>query len=196
MIKSCKKCRREGDKLMLKGDRCFSAKCAIVRRPYAPGQHGPTSRTKLSEFGRQLREKQKVKKIYGLSEKDLSRIYATASKSSGNTAETMTATIESRIDNLVYRCGVGTSRSESRQIVAHNHVLVDARKLSSPSAIVHPGHKISFDKTIKLDSKKLTISSWIKYDEKSKSFEYLHSPSKDEIDLNIDEKLVVEFYSR
>lgn len=196
MIKACKKCRREGDKLILKGERCFSAKCAMTRRPYVPGQHGPTSRTKLSEYGRQLREKQKIKKIFGLSEADLRKLYAEAERRSGNTAENLVQLIESRLDNIVYRSGVGASRSESRQIVSHAHVNVAEKRLSIPSASLKPGQKLSFDKSVKIDSKSIKTSPWIKFDEKKKSFEYLRLPNRDELDLNINENLVVEYYSR
>lgn len=181
---------------MLKGERCFSAKCAITRRPYVPGQHGPTQRTKLSEYGRQLREKQKIKRIFGLSEQDLSRIYQEAERRVGNSAQNLVQLIESRLDNYVYRAGIGASRSDARQIVAHGHVSVDGKKLSIPSAIVKPGQKVSFDKSVKLDSKKIKHSSWIKYDEKAKSFEYINMPTREETDLNINENLVVEYYSR
>lgn len=196
MIKACKKCRREGDKLILKGERCFSAKCSVTRRPYAPGQHGPTSRTKLSEYGRQLREKQKIKKIFGLSESDLRKLYAEAERRTGNSAENLIKLIESRLDNIVYRAGIGESRSNSRQIVSHEHVLVGGHKLSIPSASIKPGQMISFAKGIKIDPKKIKTSSWLRYDEKTKSFEYLRMPARDEIDLNINENLVVEYYSR
>lgn len=196
MIKACKKCRREGDKLMLKGERCFSAKCAMTRRSYAPGQHGPNSRTKLSEYGRQLREKQKIKRIYGISESDLKTIYNSADKSTGNTSEILLQLLESRIDNIVYRSGVGASRSDARQIVSHNHTYVDGKKLSSPSAHVKIGQIITFDKNVAIDFGKTNTAAWIKKDDKKKQFEYIHAPSRDEIDLNINEKLVVEFYSR
>ncbi len=196
MIKACKKCRREGDKLMLKGERCFSAKCAMTRRPYTPGQHGPSSHSKLSEYGRQLREKQKIKRIYGISESDLKNIYNLADKSTGNTSEILLQLLESRIDNLVYRSGVGISRSNARQIVSHNHTYVDGKKLSSPSAQVKMGQTISFDKNVAIDFGKINTSAWIKKDDKKKRFEYSHIPTREEIDLNINEKLVVEFYSR
>lgn len=196
MIKACKKCRREGDKLMLKGERCFSGKCAMTRRPYAPGQHGPNSRTKLSEYGRQLREKQKVKRIYGLSEVSLRKLYEEASSSSGNTSELLLQLIESRIDNLIYRCGIGASRSDSRQIVSHGHVRVGGTKLDVPSAIIKPGQIMELSNKSKIDLSKIKTSAWIKKDDKKKTFEYLHVPNKEEIDLNINEKLVVEYYSR
>lgn len=196
MIKACKKCRREGEKLMLKGERCFSAKCALTRRSYHPGQHGPNARYKLSEYGRQLREKQKLKRIYGISENDLKSIYAKADKATGNTSELLINLVESRIDNIVYRCGIGDSRSQSRQIVSHNHVFVDNKKVFSPSASIKIGQVITFDKNLGLDIKKSKNAAWIKKDEKKNHFELLHLPNKDEIDLNINEKLVVEFYSR
>lgn len=181
---------------MLKGERCFSPKCAIIRRPYIPGQHGPNSRTKLSEYGRQLREKQKIKRIYGLSESDLAKIYTEAERLTGNTAENIVKLIESRIDNIVYRTGVSQSRSDARQIVSHGHVFLDGKKLSIASAQVLPGQKIAFDKSVKVETKKIKPAPWIKQDDKDKSFEYLSKPSREEIDLNINENLVVEYYSR
>ena len=196
MIKACKKCRREGDKLMLKGERCFSAKCAMTRRPYVPGQHGPTSRTKLSEYGRQLREKQKIKRIFGLSEGDLSRVYREAERLSGNTAENIIKIIESRMDNFIYRAGIGSSRSHARQIVSHALVMLNGKKMSVPSAQVKPGDLITFYKSFKIDSKKIKPSPWIGFNDKNTSFEYLRQPSREDINLNINENLVVEYYSR
>ncbi len=181
---------------MLKGERCFGAKCAMTRRPYHPGQQGPNSRTKLSEYGRQLREKQKLKRIYGLSEASLRRFFDMADKSSASTSDILLQLIESRVDNLVYRAGVGASRSDSRQIVSHGHVKVDGVKLDVPSAQVKPGQIIEIDNKLKIDIKKTKSSPWLKKDEKKRSFELLHLPNKEEIDLNINEKLVVEFYSR
>lgn len=181
---------------MLKGERCFSVKCAATRRPYAPGQHGPNSRTKLSEYGRQLREKQKIKRIYGLSESDLLRVYNEADRLAGNTAENIVRLLESRADNIIYRCGVSSSRSNARQIVSHAHTAIDGKKTSIPSAQLKISQKISIDKSFKTDDKKVKPAPWIKYDEKAKTFEYLRLPCREEIDLNINENLVVEYYSR
>ncbi len=196
MLKACKKCRREGDKLMLKGERCFSPKCAITRRSYIPGQHGPTSRSKLSEYGRQLREKQKTKRIYGIAENDIRRIYQASDKMTGNKAINFMNLLESRLDNVIYRCGVVSSRSEARQVVNHGHVMLNGKKLSIPSAKVSVGDVITFKKEHNLNGKKIKSASWIKHDEKKNSFNYLQNPSREEIDLNINENLVLEYYSR
>lgn len=196
MIKACKKCRREGEKLMLKGERCFGTKCAMTKRPYVPGQHGPNQRVKISEYGRQLREKQKVKRIYGLSESDLKRIYVEADRLSGNTAENLIKLIESRLDNAVYRTGICDSRSSARQITSHKHVFIDDSKVSIPSIRIKIGQKLSFDKTITSEFKKLKPAAWIKLDDKTHKFEYLRLPSREELDFNVNESLVVEYYSR
>ena len=194
METKCKKCRREGEKLMLKGDRCFSPKCAVVTRPYIPGQHGPNSRIKLSEYGRQLREKQKIKRIYGLSESDMRKYYAMAEKSEGSTTENLISLIESRLDNAVFRTGLAPSRNASRQLVSHGKVQKNGRKITIPSYMVSPKEVFSFN--FKIDENVESKSNWINVDLKKKVIEIKHIPSREEIELNVNESLVVEYYTR
>src|SRR4029078_11049553 len=142
----CRLCRREGVKLYLKGERCYTDKCAIERRAYAPGQHGQ-SRKKVSEYGTQLREKQKARRVYGVLEKQFRGYYEEASRRKGITGETLLQILESRLDNVVYRSGFGASRPEARQIVKHGHILVNGKRVDIPSYIVKPGDVISFAET-------------------------------------------------
>src|SRR5690606_15010693 len=137
----CKRCRREGGKLYLKGDRCVSEKCSVSRRPYPPGQHGQ-GRIKLSEYGLRLREKQKMRRIYGLLEKQFAAYYVSASHLRGPTGEEMIGLIERRLDNVVHRLGFGASRRQARQLLRHNHILVNGRRLNIPSYTVSPGDKV------------------------------------------------------
>lgn len=197
MQKACKKCRREGAKLMLKGDRCFTTKCSFSRRSYVPGDHGPMQRTKLSEYGRQLREKQKSKAIYGLSESALSRYYKDADVKEGNTTENLIAMMESRLDNVVYRAGFASSRSQAKQKVSHGLVSLNGRKVTVPSISVGKDDKIQVlynidDKNVKSDN----VPNWLKVDGKKKEICIKHIPSREEVDLSINEKLVAEYYSR
>lgn len=197
MLKGCRKCRREGEKLMLKGDRCLSPKCAVVKRPYAPGQHGPNSRTKLSEYGRQLREKQKVKKIYGTNETQLRNYYDLADKKAGNTAENLITLLESRIDNVILRSGIINSHASARQMVSHGRVRLNGKKITTPSILVKPGDLIVYPEVVEVDKNtKSAIASWLSEDSKKREITVNHIPAREEIDLNINENLIVEFYSR
>ena len=135
----CRQCRREGEKLFLKGEKCFTAKCAIERRSYAPGQHGQKSGARLSDYGKQLREKQKARRIYGVLERQFRKTYAEASRSKGVTGERLLQLLESRLDNVTYRMGFGASRSEARQVVRHNGILVNGKRVNIPSYEVSPG---------------------------------------------------------
>lgn len=192
----CRKCRREGEKLLLKGDRCLSPKCAITKRPYPPGQHGLQIKKKLSEYGRQLREKQRLKKIYGLSESTLKKYYINSEKSKGNTTERLISLLELRLDNVLYRSNLTNSRSGSRQIVSHGKVLVNDHKVTIPSIILKEKDKISFTKDLnyaKISSQNL---AWFKADSKKGDIIIDHIPGRDEVDINVNENLVVEFYSR
>src|SRR5207248_8366380 len=137
----CKLCRREGMKLFLKGERCYTDKCSVTRRPYPPGQHGQ-ARVKLSEYAVRLREKQKVRRIYGVLERQFQKYYAEASRKKGRTGEQMLATLESRLDNVVHRLGFAFTRAQSRQLVKHNHILVNGKRVNIPSVILKPGDKI------------------------------------------------------
>ena len=135
----CRQCRREGEKLFLKGEKCFTDKCAVERRSYAPGQHGQKSGQRLSDYGKQLREKQKIRKIYGILERQFRKIYAEASRSKGVTGERLLQLLETRLDSVAYRMGFGASRTESRQLVRHNGIYVNGRRVNIPSYQVRPG---------------------------------------------------------
>lgn len=195
-VKKCKKCRREREKLMLKGDRCFTPKCAVVTRPYIPGQHGPTSRVKLSEYARQLREKQKVKRIYGLSESVLRKYYVEAERRQGSTTENLISIVESRLDNIIFRAGLTPSRSAARQVVSHGKIRKDSRRVTIPSYLVAPNETFSFDLQIDDENVSKDMVNWIILDTKKKTVSIKHIPSREEIELNINESLVVEFYTR
>lgn len=192
----CRKCRREGEKLLLKGDRCLSPKCAITKRPYAPGQHGAQISKKLSEYGRQLREKQRLKKIYGLSESTLQRYYNNSEKSKGNTTEQLMSSLELRLDNVLYRANISTSRSGSRQLVSHGKVSVNGHKVTIPSIMLKEKDQITFAKNLKVDKISNQNLSWFKVDSKKGEIVINHIPSREEVDINVNESLVVEYYSR
>jgi small subunit ribosomal protein S4 len=138
----CRQCRREGEKLFLKGEKCFTDKCAIERRSYAPGQHGQRSGMRLSDYGKQLREKQKMRRVYGVLERQFRKTYADASRTKGVTGERLLQLLESRLDNVTYRMGFGASRTEARQVVRHNAILVNGRRVNIPSYQVRPGDVI------------------------------------------------------
>lgn len=192
----CRKCRREGEKLLLKGDRCFGPKCAITKRPYSPGQHGSKITKKLSEYGRQLREKQKLKRIYGLGESSLKIYYNNSEKSKGNTIEHLMSLLELRLDNVVYRAGLSSSRSGSRQLVSHGKVLVNGHKVTIPSIILKEKDKVSFSKGLRFDKNDNQNLSWFIKDRKRGEIIINHIPSREEININVNESLVVEYYSR
>lgn len=196
MEKKCKKCRREGEKLMLKGDRCFTPKCAVVTRPYIPGQHGPTSRIKLSEYAKQLREKQKLKRIYGLSESDMRKYYTEAERIQGSTTEKLISLIESRLDNVVFRTGLAPSRAASRQLVSHCKIKKNGKRVNIPSYCVKPGEIFEYTFTLENSDLKADLANWIDLDTKTKSITIKHIPSREEIELNVNESLVVEYYTR
>lgn len=201
----CKLCRREGGKLYLKGERCFSEKCAVSRRPYPPGQHGQ-GRTKLSEYGLRLREKQKMRRIYGLLEKQFSDYYVDASHLRGPTGEEMIGLIERRLDNAVYRMGFGSSRRQARQLVRHNHILVNGKRLNIPSYQVNPGDKVELQE----GSRKIAYvaaalaaaearpgAGWIEVDKANFAASIKSMPIRDELnEPALKEQYVVEYYSR
>lgn len=197
MLKACKKCRREGAKLMLKGDRCLSAKCAELRRSYAPGEHGQTGFSKVSEFGKQLREKQKSKRIYGISESQSARYAAKASAMTGSKIENLVRLLEARLDNVVYRLGLASSRSQARLLVNHGHILVNDKKVSIPSFQVSIGDVIKPCKPEKFKDVTLNANTlWIQSDKKTVSGKIAHFPSREEVDTPTNESLIIEYYSR
>ena len=200
----CRLCRREGQKLFLKGDRCYTDKCAADRRPYPPGQHGQ-GRTKTSEYGLQLREKQKAKRYYGILENQFRGYFTMASKRKGKTGENLLAILETRLDNTVYRLGFAMSRAEARQLVLHGHFLVNGRKVNIPSFLVRPGMIISLkEKSRGLDKLKSVIEAnssrippkWLDYDPNSLIAKVTTTPQREDIDIPIEEQLIVELYSK
>jgi small subunit ribosomal protein S4 len=200
----CRLCRREGLKLFLKGERCYTDKCGITKRSYAPGQHGQ-SRKKLSEYGIQLREKQKAKRTYGILESQFRKYFEIADRKKGVTGETLLQILESRLDNVVFRLGLGSSRPESRQLVRHGHFEVNGRKVNIPSYLVKPGDVIQIrEKSRNLDKMKelldiattRVIPKWLSLDADRFRATVLHLPSREDIDVPVQEHLIVELYSR
>lgn len=199
----CKKCRREGKKLFLKGDRCFSIKCAMIKRPYAPGQHGQARRMGLSEYGTQLREKQKLKRTYGILEKQFRKYYEMASCMQGNTGVLLSTLLERRFDNSVYRLGFASSRGHARQLVNHGHFLLNGKKLDIASCLVKEGDIISLKKSkgdyfeeLKKTIKSHQAPSWLSLDVSKIQGKIVSSPVLDEIDTNANIHLIIEYYSK
>lgn len=198
----CRLCRREGTKLFLKGERCLSKKCAMERRPVVPGQHG-AGRKKVTEYGKQLREKQKVKRAYGLLEKQMRAYYTEAERLNGVTGETMLSLIERRLDNVVYRMGIGASRDEARQIVNHGHICVNGKRVNIPSYEVKAGDVISIKENKRslemfkeLKEVKIVLPKWLEFDATKLEGKVVELPKREDIDLAIEEHLIVEHYSR
>lgn len=201
----CKQCRRIGEKLFLKGDRCFTAKCAMVKRNYAPGFHGPKGHKRLSGYGLQLQEKQKAKKYYGLLEKQFRLTYAKASKKQGDAGKNFLRLLEMRLDNVVYRLGLASSRSQARQLVTHGHFTVNSRKTDIPSFSVKIGQVIKirksslgnrFFRNIEEKVKKADRPSWLNLDVKDLSCKVLHEPKDTDLPQNINVQMIIEFYSK
>jgi small subunit ribosomal protein S4 len=201
----CRQCRREGEKLFLKGEKCFTDKCAIERRSYAPGQHGQKSGARLSDFGKQLREKQKLRRIYGMLERQFRGVYARASQAKGVTGETLLQMLESRLDTVVYRMGFGSSRTESRQVVRHNGVLVNGKRVNIPSYVVRPGDVIEVADAAKGQlrvkaaaeaAESRGIPEWLQVDAKALKGTFKALPARSDLPSNINESLVVELYSK
>ena len=200
----CRLCRREGQKLFLKGDRCYTEKCALERRAYAPGMHGQ-GRSKTSEYGQQLREKQKAKRYYGLLESQFHKYYEMAVQGKGQTGENLLALCESRLDNVVYRLGFAMSRPEARQLVTHAHFTVNGRKVNIPSYLVKPGMVITLkDSSKSLEKIKANVEAnafrqppkWLEYDANNMIAKVTAVPAREDIDLPIEEHLIVELYSK
>jgi small subunit ribosomal protein S4 len=203
----CKQCRREGQKLFLKGTKCYTDKCPVERRNYAPGQHGAAQarRRKASDYAQQLREKQKVKRIYGVSEKYFKNLFERAAKQPGVTGENLLVGLESRLDNVVYRLGVASSRNQARQIVRHRHVQVNGERVDVPSYQVRPGDEVRIapaDKDMlpvqaSIESKtRPTTVRWLAVDESSRTGRMLERPTRADIPLAVQEQLIVELYSK
>ena len=200
----CRICRREGQKLFLKGARCYSDKCSVTRRNYAPGQHGQ-KRTKLSEYGTQLREKQKTRSFYGVGEKQFRKYFEMASKKKGITGTVLLQILESRLDNVVYRLGLGASRPQARQIVTHGNIEVNGVKTDIASYLVKPGDVIAVregkkDNTVIKANVEAgaarPVPEWLELDSKNLSAKVLRVVNREEIDLPVEEHLIVELYSK
>ena len=200
----CRYCRRDNTKLFLKGERCYTDKCAIDRRGYPPGQHGHLRR-KFSDYGTQLREKQKVKRIYGVLEKQFRVYFQTAFRKKGITGENLLFLLESRLDNVVYRLGLASSRAEARQLVRHRHFQVNGKIVNIPSYQVRPGDRIE----VRARSRKIqriaealetvdrrSVPSWLELDKEQFLGHAKSSPTREDISMNIDEDLIVAFYTR
>lgn len=197
MLNACKKCRREGAKLILKGERCLSPKCAFTRRSYAPGDHGQRSFSKTSEFGKQLREKQKAKRIYGIIESQFSQYAKIVNKMIGNKSENLMRFLELRLDNVVYRMGLADSRSAARQIVSHGLIRVNDKKVTIPSYRLSEGDIIAPKVKESFANRSLNSAiAWLQIDNKKQSCKIAHLPLRDEIDTPVNESLIIEYYSR
>ncbi|PKM84931.1 MAG: 30S ribosomal protein S4 [Firmicutes bacterium HGW-Firmicutes-11] len=200
---SCRQCRREGQKLFLKGERCYSSKCALEKRAYAPGQHGQGRKGKQSNYGLQLREKQKAKRFYGLLETQFRNYFDKASKIKGVTGETLLALLETRLDNVVFRMGFASSRKEARQLVNHNHFMVNGKKVNIPSFQLQPGDVIkvkekstSSPKFKEIRDMAISTPPWITVDTEKLEGKVIAIPRRDEIDTPVAEHLIVELYSK
>lgn len=201
---NCKLCRREGEKLFLKGARCFTDKCAIEKRQYVPGQHGKDSRRKISAYGLQLREKQKIRRTYGVLERQFHNYFEKAEQRTGITGENLVRFLECRLDNIVYRLGFAPSRKAARQLVRHRHILVDGETCDIPSYQVAPRQIIRVrDKSRKLDAIHSALKlghgeefPWLRLNKAALEGELLALPQRSEIPLTANEQLVVELYSK
>ena len=200
----CRLCRREGAKLFLKGDRCYSANCAMNKRAVAPGQHG-AARKKVTEYATQLREKQKAKRIYGVSEKQFHMYYVEADRRKGVTGENMLSLLERRLDNVVFRLGFGVSRSQARQLVNHAHITVNGKKVNIPSYIVKAGDVVAvkenkvnntFFKELKERKPNGVIPKWLEVDMDNLCGKVIALPVREDIGMDIREQLIVELYSK
>jgi small subunit ribosomal protein S4 len=202
---SCRVCRREGEKLFLKGTRCYTDKCAFSRRGYSPGQHGKGRRVKISNYGLQLREKQKVKKIYGLLERQFRRYFRIASRSKGVTGSKLLELLERRLDNVIFRASFAVSRSQARQLVRHGNIFVNNRKVNIPSYSLKAGDAIQvrqrdrIAKDVKETIEKIkdrTLPSWLNVDREGLKVNIIRIPERSDVGMDIKEQLIVELYSK
>jgi small subunit ribosomal protein S4 len=201
----CRQCRREGEKLFLKGEKCFTDKCSIERRSYAPGQHGQKSGQRLSGYGQQLREKQKIRRTYGVLERQFRKTFAEAERKKGQTGENLLQLLESRLDSIAYRMGFGASRAEARQIVRHNGVLVNGKRVNIPSYSLRPGDVVQLTDASRghLRTKAALEAAdargfpeWLEVNSKDARGVFKAFPARDELSSTLNEGLVVELYSR
>jgi small subunit ribosomal protein S4 len=209
---SCKLCRREGEKLFLKGERCFTQKCAVERRAYPPGQHGAQQqyrRRRPTAYGVQFREKQKLRRMYGVLEQQFRRYYEMAVRREGMTGTNLLVILESRLDSVVYRLGLGSSRAQARQLINHGHIDVNGRRCDIPSALLKPGDVVTIHPSSRRstyfqqllegwgqDGGAVAVPSWLSLDLRDISGRMENYPSREELDLRVNEQLVVEYYSR
>lgn len=200
----CRLCRAEGTKLFLKGDRCYTEKCGLSKRSSRPGQHG-TRRTKVSEYGLRLREKQKLRRFYGLTESQFSAIYEKATNITGQTGHVFLQLLERRLDNIVYRLGLAVSRSQARQLVCHGHFVVNGRKLDIPSAILKQGDALAIaensrDTQLVKDNAEVassrSVPAWLEFNAETLGGRVIALPIREQIEVPVNEQLVVEFYAR
>jgi len=200
----CRQCRREGVKLFLKGGKCYLAKCPVAKRATAPGQHG-NQKKKVSEYGGQLREKMKVRRFYGILEKQFRRYFALAVKSKGKTGEVLLQLLERRLDNIVYRAGLAASRSQARQMVLHGHFLLNGKKVNIPSCLVKVNDAISVTekargltgfKDIVESAGSRPVPNWMEYNTENLTCRIIALPTRDDVDLQVKEHLIVELYSK
>ena len=201
---NCKLCRREGQKLFLKGERCYSGKCAIEKRNYAPGQHGQ-ARKKMSDYGLQLREKQKAKRVYGMQETQFRNLFDKATKKAGKTGENLLILLETRLDNVVFRLGFAASRKEARQLVTHGHFTVNGKKVDVPSYRIKPGDVVAVSETSKKSPKFAQIIEqtngrivplWLDVNKEAMTAKVTREFNRDELDYEIAEHLIIELYSK
>ncbi len=200
----CRMCRREGQKLFLKGERCYGDKCAVAKRNYAPGDHGQ-GRKKVSEYGLQLRAKQKTKRFYGVLESQFSKYYEMAEHKAGMTGENLLRILESRLDNVAYRAGFASSRAQARQLVLHNHFTVNGKKVNIPSYLVKEGDVVAVsEKSRASDDMKALVEAnsgrpapiWMESDKANFEAKIVRLPNREDIDLDVEEHLIVELYSK
>jgi small subunit ribosomal protein S4 len=201
----CRLCRREGEKLFLKGTKCSTEKCPVAKRAYAPGQHGQSRRRKLSNYGLQLREKQKVKRIYGVLEKQFRRYFKIASKTKGVTGKVLLQLLERRLDNVIFRLGLAISRPQARQIVRHNQVFVNSKRVNIPSYLIDKDDIVQVKTKDKARakikdnmelSKDRSVPSWLEFNASELSGKVIRLPEKEDIQQQIQEQLIVELYSK
>lgn len=204
----CRLCRREGEKLFLKGSRCLTPKCSFERRSYPPGEHGRDAqfrRGRASDYLLQLREKQKARRIYGIFERQFSRYFERAEQRVGLTGTNLLVILESRLDNVIYRLGIGSSRAQARQLVQHGHIMLNGRKTNVPSALVAPGDMVSirpeslrrpYFRTLRQEIDDRQVPRWLSLDIDNLSAKVLNLPVREDIDVSLNEQLIVEYYSR
>jgi len=201
----CRQCRREGEKLFLKGEKCFTDRCAVERRSYAPGQHGQKSGSRMSDFGKQLREKQKLRRTYGVLERQFRKTYAEASRSKGVTGERLMQLLETRLDNVAYRMGFGASRTEARQVVRHNGILVNGKRVNIPSYQVRPGDVVEVAGKAKAQLRIKAASDaaagrgfpeWMEVDAKAMKGTFKSLPARVDLPSTVNESLIIELYSK